>query len=69
MPFYVASSNLWFVSLLVLGNFFTSILLFYKQTVAPSKDQYIDIDGKNPTHEIAPAGQYFFPGNLFPLLL
>lgn len=48
-PFYVASSNLWLMSLFVFGKFFTSVLLYYTQTIGSSGDQYIDIESKNPT--------------------
>lgn len=56
MPFCVASSTLWFMSLFVLGKFLTGILLFYKQTIGSSGDQNSDIVGKNLPNEIAPPG-------------
>lgn len=46
-PFYVASSNILLVSLFVFGKFFTSIVLFYTQTIGSSGDQYIEIESKN----------------------
>lgn len=69
MPFCVASSSLWFMSLFVLGKFLTGILLFYKQTIGSSGDQNSDIVGKNLTNEIAPPGEYFLSRKSFPLLL
>lgn len=56
MPFCVASSTLWFMSLFVLGKFLTGIPLFYKQTIGSYGGQNSNILGKNLPNEIAPPG-------------
>lgn len=57
VPFCVAPSSLWFMSLFVLGKFLTGILSFYKKTLGSSGDQNADIVGKSLTNEIATLGQ------------